>query len=85
MPRAANFQPTLAWNTSTIFLVFEFLQVKWNVRALHEVLGFQLQPGGCVSEGQELLKVGRQLGFNHHHESREKTMQCVLDRMLLLA
>ena len=45
--RAANFPPTLAWNTSAILASSEFLQVKQDVRTLHETISFQLLLDGC--------------------------------------
>ena len=55
--RAANFLPTLAWNTSAIFRSFLsicvfvlFFQVKSDARTLREALGFQLQLDGCKRE-----------------------------------
>ena len=45
--RAANFPPTLAWNTSAILASSEFLQVKQDVRTLHEMISFQLLLDGC--------------------------------------
>ena len=50
MQRAANFPPTLAWSTSTIFGVFKFTKVKSDARAVHDALGFQLQLDGCMHD-----------------------------------
>ena len=40
------------------FRVFEFLQVKSDAKALREVLGFQLQLGGCKHEVMIAASVG---------------------------
>ena len=59
--RAGNFQPNLAWNISTIFGVFEFLQVKLDARALREALDFQLGLNGSGSLPMSAL--GKDLVF----------------------
>ena len=58
MQRTADIPPTLAWNISAIFRVFEFLQVNSDARALREAFGFQLQLDGCKHEVMIAVNIG---------------------------